>query len=59
MGKPVNLACRLCNLAARRYPEQILISGETKAALNGPFTQRALGEVSVAGYESPVQVYAL
>jgi adenylate cyclase len=59
MGDTVNLASRLCSLAARQYPNEILISSETAKALNGALSPHALGQVSVAGYQAPMQVYAL
>jgi adenylate cyclase len=59
MGDTVNFASRLCSLAGRQYPHQILISETTNRGLAAAFPTSSLGAVNVAGYDKPLQVYAL
>ncbi len=60
IGDGVNLAARLQPLTRRaEFATDILISGETRAALRGTFILRALGETTVKGRAAAVTLHAV
>jgi class 3 adenylate cyclase len=56
IGGPVNLAARLCDLAA---PRELLASAELAAAVPATVDYAAVGPVTVAGFAQPVDVIRL
>jgi adenylate cyclase len=60
IGDGVNLAARLQPLTRRaEFATDILISGETRAALRATFSLRALGETTVKGRAAAVTLHAV
>jgi adenylate cyclase len=60
IGDGVNLAARLQPLTRRaEFATDILISGDTRAALRGTYALRALGETSVKGRAAAVTLHAV
>ncbi len=60
IGDGVNLAARLQPLTRRaEFATDILISGETRAALRAPYALRALGETTVKGRAAAVTLHAV
>ena len=58
VGDPVNLASRLQDLT-KELKTDVLVSGTTRARLDGDFTLVALPAVKVKGRTAEVEVYAL
>jgi class 3 adenylate cyclase len=56
IGGQVNIASRLESVA---LPGSIVISGATKALVEGCFETRSLGEVDVKGIHHPIQIYSV
>ena len=58
VGDPVNLASRIQSLN-KEFGTDVLVSGATRARLNGVFNLRPLPAVRVKGKSAEVEVYAL
>lgn len=58
VGDPVNLASRIQSLN-KEFGTDVLVSGATRARLNGGFNFRPLPAVRVKGKSAEVEVYAL
>lgn len=59
VGECINLASRLCDMANKELPAQIILCSQTAALVRNDLTLKELGEVTIRGFQGKERVFTI